>query len=1044
MEHDPAARPGEASAPFGLLLKSARRRAGLSQEELGRAAGFSASGIRKLEAGDRSPAKTTLELLAAALDLDAVSKGRLVAAALTGPNGRRLPQGARFGTLPPTPTVGRDVLLTRIIPLVESAASGAGQLIVLSGGRGVGKTRLGQEATKALLDMGFVILAATCAEGRLPLDPFRTIMEMLAENGPAVHAQRAHSVAEALSPPALGRQEIPGEAADPAHVFRRVAAVIKRALANVPLAILVDDIHHADREAIRLLSQLAMEAAGWPLLLLSCYSTDDLTPANQLHQVLGDLDRNGSITRIDVDLLDRDAVSKLISLRASDHRELNHDRVSEHLAALMHDRWAGNSFDTIASIDELIKGRRLTVDRGELHHQGDDAVSMPKRTHDVLIAQLARLTPETLAVLQAASVFGQEFNADVVTCMLNQDEPSTHFAREDVERALGDACTRRIVGFEEHPAHPPRYAFTHQNYREVLYRDLTPEERRRMHLMAGNALECVRSTAGVRASELAHHYGMGGNERKHLAYLIPAGHEARSVAAHREAAGWYRQALELARRLPYQQDAQRTALAGLGMALSDAGPEGLREGLACLHQAARLCLEDGDRDGYCRALAHLGWIHRELGTPDEGLSLLEPALREVLEFPSSAGLVMLHVTLFSLYFVASRFHESLLAAERAARVAGSLPDAKDRRELGAYAEVRRGFALQAAGRHDEALSVLRAARASALACDMTGTAGRAAYNEAVVQARLGCFEAARGLYVLARTLDEEVGDNSAVAWDEYEVAVLDLYQGRWQSARRRFRQVSLMPETPPRLAEFLDMYVSAMAGFSARTQNERKAATARLENIRRAAREVGNRHMGMTVTMWLAWLDLVHSCPEAALERIELCDRHEGQGGNHEVYRLTMLSLEAWAAAQLGHTGRALRLSAEAVRGARHHGTWQNRRMSLLARAVALRNAGRVEASLMRAQQARAFSTDLECPLMDAYVHRHLGRLYGQMGRLSEATAHYESAEECFAGLGMKGQSERTRAEKEHLAAQPRLHIVDKTQPGAARGATRGGKLTGS
>jgi predicted nucleotidyltransferase/DNA-binding XRE family transcriptional regulator len=70
------------------LLREARRRAGLSQVELGRRAGIAQSVVSAYESGRRQPALTTLAALVRATghDLDV----RVIGAPLPGPVGRRL------------------------------------------------------------------------------------------------------------------------------------------------------------------------------------------------------------------------------------------------------------------------------------------------------------------------------------------------------------------------------------------------------------------------------------------------------------------------------------------------------------------------------------------------------------------------------------------------------------------------------------------------------------------------------------------------------------------------------------------------------------------------------------------------------------------------------------------------------------------------------------------------------------------------------------------------------------------------------------------
>jgi transcriptional regulator with XRE-family HTH domain len=160
-------------APFGALLLRMRAAAGLTQEQLAARAGLSPAAITALESGKRrSPRFTTVELLAAALELDARHRRELVAAArstagelTTAADGWAAAEGSRahdkdgpvrdprrlawWSVAEPTPLVGRVHELDLI---VGSLVAGDSRLLTLVGPAGVGKTRLALAAAGRLAE----------------------------------------------------------------------------------------------------------------------------------------------------------------------------------------------------------------------------------------------------------------------------------------------------------------------------------------------------------------------------------------------------------------------------------------------------------------------------------------------------------------------------------------------------------------------------------------------------------------------------------------------------------------------------------------------------------------------------------------------------------------------------------------------------------------------------------------------------------------------------------------------------------------------------
>jgi transcriptional regulator with XRE-family HTH domain len=145
---------------FGVLLKYLRRRARLTQAELAIAVGFSREQITKLENGQRTPDKITLQaLFLPALDLasDDQLALRLLELAEIVQTPKEADTGPAPGTLgargaptnlpaPLTSFVGRVREVAEVTRLLSTT-----RLLALTGAGGAGKTRLALEVGAALL-----------------------------------------------------------------------------------------------------------------------------------------------------------------------------------------------------------------------------------------------------------------------------------------------------------------------------------------------------------------------------------------------------------------------------------------------------------------------------------------------------------------------------------------------------------------------------------------------------------------------------------------------------------------------------------------------------------------------------------------------------------------------------------------------------------------------------------------------------------------------------------------------------------------------------
>lgn len=151
---------------FSVWLRQLRAERGLTQARLAAAAGCSVSLIRKYESGARRPTRAIALHLAAVLQLGDAEQAQLVRMALNGagppPAIPAAPAHSGWLPAPPTPLIGRDQALTR---LVEGLFHAPGRMVTLVGPPGVGKSRLALACASAVADrysdgVWFIELAA--------------------------------------------------------------------------------------------------------------------------------------------------------------------------------------------------------------------------------------------------------------------------------------------------------------------------------------------------------------------------------------------------------------------------------------------------------------------------------------------------------------------------------------------------------------------------------------------------------------------------------------------------------------------------------------------------------------------------------------------------------------------------------------------------------------------------------------------------------------------------------------------------------------------
>jgi serine/threonine protein kinase/basic membrane lipoprotein Med (substrate-binding protein (PBP1-ABC) superfamily)/DNA-binding beta-propeller fold protein YncE/transcriptional regulator with XRE-family HTH domain len=331
---------------FGALLRQLRTEAGLTQAELAERAGLSGDAIGTLERGARRrPHRDTVRLLADALQLGSRDRSLFETAAqgtppvaVDGHDRHAPPDGSFLGAMPAGVLVGRAEETARIDALLDAVMDGSGQLLLLAGERGIGKTRLAQEAMARARARGFLAGAGQCyrEEEHIPYRPLLEALAGCAEGAPA--GQRASIDREwqtlrqridsllAVGPSPGGIPEL----------ARLVTGFVLGVATSAPLALLVDDLHWADEGTLALLHSLACATRGSRIFLVGTFRDERLSeeyPA--LARTLKDLSRERLTERIAVRRLSAEETATLAASL------MGQETISEDIAAFISRRTKG-------------------------------------------------------------------------------------------------------------------------------------------------------------------------------------------------------------------------------------------------------------------------------------------------------------------------------------------------------------------------------------------------------------------------------------------------------------------------------------------------------------------------------------------------------------------------------------------------------------------------------------------------------------------------------------------------------------------------------
>jgi DNA-binding CsgD family transcriptional regulator/tetratricopeptide (TPR) repeat protein len=415
--------------------------------------------------------------------------------------------------------VGRDAELEVLAGLLGHCVQGSPATVVVAGDAGVGKTRLLREFTRRGDAFGACVAWAGCSpqgDRLVPLAPIADVVRSLVD---AFGPERVRvacgtwwsAIAEVVPglEAATGASQLRDHSPAPARAFDLFAVLLERLAAELPLLLVIEDMHWADRSTIDVLGFAARRLDRVPVVLVLSYRTDHLEPDHSLHGALAELARLGA-ERLDVAPLSRHELDRLLA-------GVSKGPVPAALAEEIFVRSQGVPFFA----EELL----AAGEDGEI-------ARLPSTLRESLLVRVRTLPAESLRLLRLLATADRRVDHHTLSDVAGIDGPT-------VASLLGRAVELHLV---EHDGRT--YGFRHALVQEAVYSEIHPGDRVELHRRFAAALDRQPNDA-VTAAELAHHWSEAGVDHEALRASVAAGLTAEQVFAFAAARGQFERALRL-------------------------------------------------------------------------------------------------------------------------------------------------------------------------------------------------------------------------------------------------------------------------------------------------------------------------------------------------------------------------------------------------------------------------------------------------------------------------------------------------------------------
>lgn len=536
--------------------------------------------------------------------------------------------------------VGRERELLQARQLWQNSVSGEGQLLLISGEPGIGKTRLMHEiATEAEVSGGQVLVSECQPESSAPYAPFAQITRRaLRNNGHELPDPVLAELVE-LSPelrldyPDVVQNPRLDPEAEQRRLFENVVSFCNILCQDMPLMVVLEDIHWADSGSLRMLEYLARRTRQKPVMFLGTYREIELDEALPFHEALLSMTRRRLGKRVKLERLDKDSTHDLLAV-------IFEEQITQEFLDGIFKETEGNPFFIEEVCKALVESGEVWFEDGQWNRAPDmEEVNIPQGIRVTIQSRVKKLSQDTQEVLLTAAVIGREFNYDTLKSVTGMEE-------DQLIGCLEEAMNKQLIE-EMRAGGEERFSFSHALIPGAILENISGLRRTRLHRRVAAAIEELHPEHYER---LAYHWGEAGDEEKGLEYTIKAAEVARLAYANADAVRLYSEALDL---VPGDQPERFDLLAGRAAVYSVLAEREAQ--LLDINAMLTLAEMQGDQGREVDALLSLAKFYRETETA-KALEPVEQALNIAREIEDNGRegralfvLGALEQALFNLY-----------------------------------------------------------------------------------------------------------------------------------------------------------------------------------------------------------------------------------------------------------------------------------------------------------------------------------------------------------------------------------------------------------
>jgi len=578
----------------------------------------------------------------------------------------------------PSPFVGRGAEIDQLTRLLKQVAVGQGQMVLITGEPGIGKSRLVSETVLIAHQDGYRVLSAHCyhVEQAMPYQPLIDLVrQVMAYDGLwkqlapvwlrelAILVPEMEETAAAATTVSSPSDEL--DESQQGRLYQAIFQLFAKQAQQGKLLFVIEDIHWADPATLQCLHYLARHIVKVSLIFIFTLRGESISTDADLVAMLHSLQRESHVVSLPLSRLTDVDTTALLEQTADTAPYV------DQLSRWLYQETDGNPF-FFTSMLQSMREDGLLDDAVEKNWPAlariDPSLALPDAVRDLVRDRLQHLPFTEQEALNWLAVYGRPLDFSTLQAISLQPHMTLLNAVEKlVERQLLVETTGQ-------------YDFDHHKIRDVVYYDLSAARRKLYHHQIAETLQGMPLSPS-NASILAHHFERGRENEVALAYWMQAGKYAQDTYAYQQSVHHYERALALAD----QPSAQMDAYLGLGNAFMFLDDH--EAATTVIQQALHLAERLNDLTRRAGLLYILALNINRQHQPDGGVPEVEAALSAAEQAGNDLYLAQSLLLLTEVHESSGDLSSALETASRAQKVSIELNDI----QLQARATVEIGF-----------------------------------------------------------------------------------------------------------------------------------------------------------------------------------------------------------------------------------------------------------------------------------------------------------------------------------------------------------------